>query len=168
MQKEMEQTREHHRKHIEELRGKPEADYKRKAKKYKTQLKQTLILAKKEREAFQRKIAIQQKKTEVYETRQNRENLEGESFRQTLVLENRQLTKRLNEAERRREELEYMLKLRSTSDFGSSHGSINPLSTSHWQLEEQENRNVAELRSLSRHLSDLESYQHAQMKSFSG
>ena len=116
------------------------------------------MAAKKQRDSYEKKIHSLQQKNQILGTKAARSDLESDTIRHNMQLEQKNLQKRLNEVERQKDELEYMLKMKNPGQVPSSY----------WSIFEQEQKNMAELSTISKHLDTLDNYQRKQLSSFEG
>ncbi len=104
----------------------------KKLKKTQKQLKHVILLAQQQKDSHLKKISSLQQKVQVcfltdcpylkiLETKSARGDLEVDSIRHNMEIENRSLLKRLNELERRKDELEYLLKMKNPGAIPSSY-----------------------------------------------
>eukprot|EP01116_Phalansterium_solitarium_P009151 TRINITY_DN23184_c0_g1_i1.p1 TRINITY_DN23184_c0_g1~~TRINITY_DN23184_c0_g1_i1.p1 ORF type:complete len:699 (-),score=153.70 TRINITY_DN23184_c0_g1_i1:195-2291(-) len=147
-----------------------EAHLEAKVKRLKSQLKRAISLARKAQVSAASKIREYQElardaedRTASAAQRAARDSLEHEQERQKLQQSVKEVTRQLREAERKREELEFSIKLQRSAE------SIPPQSA-YWAAAERESQRFrGEIASLGRHLETLDEYQSNQMnQTFSG
>ncbi|PRP77639.1 hypothetical protein PROFUN_00500 [Planoprotostelium fungivorum] len=158
LQREIESNKDLYQRNIETLQDKlrmatrrPETEEELEAKvqKLKKQLKHTLLATKKERDGLNKKVQSSSQKLAAYDSRIKDTQADHDS----KIMEVRILQSKLNESERRREELEVQL---------THQRNLNaPLGRDRHVYEPQ-----AELTFLNRHLRELENYQTEQMQYF--